>query len=224
METMKYMTEHKILIKWLVIIIAVIILINIVDELLGNPSWQITRLFGVGLESNFSTWFSSILWAIAAYMAYQCHRTAKSKNLISKAWTIVSLFLIFLSCDETAMMHESFADFFNKYFFKLHLGTIWVIFFAPFILLVILYFVITLPKYLIGSKKAAILLLVGLGLFIFGSMILEQTITFTFYKNLPLLLRTIRDISEESFEMFGALFIIMGLMSHQKVLASKWVN
>lgn len=160
------------MIRWLIIITAGIIFINIIGELIGNPSWQIQRLFNVGIESNLPTWFSSIILAIAACFAYKCSVLTKDGR---KTWRLLSLGLLFMSCDEVAMIHDNFGRVVNKYIFKLEgfQHSVWPIVLGPFILFVMLIFVIKLRKYLQGSRKAIKWLSVGLVTYIIGAFFIE---------------------------------------------------
>jgi hypothetical protein len=204
--------EYNKMIRWLIIITAGIIFINITSELIGNPSWQIQRLFDVGRDSNIPTWFSSILLAIAAYFAYKCSTLTKVGK---KTWAFLSLGLLVMSCDEVAMMHENFGEIVNKYIFKLdgfH-QTVWPIVLGPFILFIMLIFVIKLRKHLQGSRKAIKWLSVGLVTYIVGAFFLEVSINWLNHGSLEWLW-IIEYILEESCEMFGIIFIIQGLIKH----------
>lgn len=90
-----------------------IIIANIVNIFLGEPSWQITRLIDVGLEQNFPTWFLSLLLAIAAFQAYSCSRHAQKNLKESFFWKILSAGLIAMSCDEVATIHDNLGSALN---------------------------------------------------------------------------------------------------------------
>lgn len=215
------MDDNK-LVKSLIIIVGILIILNIINQLIGEASWQFNRLIHLGFESNFSTWFSSMLWAIAAYAAYRCGVLSKAKNLPYKIWNWTALFLLFLSCDEVAMMHENFGTFVNKHSFNFNLNTSWPILFAPIIIPIMLYIGISLYKCLSDSKEALRMILLGFALFIIGSMVLEQSTILSFYQGSTFFKMT-ETILEESFEMFGAIFIIKGLFIHRGILEQKWI-
>ena len=98
--------EWRLLSASLITLTLGIVLLNIVSALDLIPFWQIRRLIDVGEESNFTTWFSSIMLAIAAYFAYQCSVAAESKKDGKRMWQLLSLGLLGMSCDEVAMIHE----------------------------------------------------------------------------------------------------------------------
>jgi hypothetical protein len=207
-------------VKWLVAIAALIICVNILDQIFNQPSWQIHRLFDMDREANFSSWFSSLLWLIAAYSAYMCYRTAKSRGLSCWIWPIVSIALLYLSCDEGAQLHEYLGTFINKHFLHWHMPKMnWIIILAPAILAVTVFFIITLRKTLADSRKAALLMASGLALLILGSIALESTAINDLCKE-GTRLYGIEVILEESLEMFGAILILSGLIEHRRLLSS----
>ncbi len=205
------------LLKSLTIITSIIVMLNIIDELIGHPSWQIERLIGVGHEGNFPTWFSSMLLAIAAYFAYKCSVLAKEGRRI---WKLLGLGLLFMSCDETAQIHEHIGNTLHKYFFN-NIEAIkhssWVIILGPVVLLAVLIFSFKMKKYLKGSKQTAKFLLLGAFIYIFGAFILEATINLLNHENLEWLWK-IENILEESCEMFGVILIIKGLIKRTDYL------
>ena len=198
----------------LILLISALITINIVNISYGEPFWQINRLFGLGKESNFSTWFSSIMLAIAAFLAYQCSAFISAKNGEKKAWFLFSIILLTMSCDETAMIHEHLGNRINKYVFKLgHLSSAWSILLGPIILIALIGFILKLNNYLKDSYRAKILLLFGVIFFITGAIVLDAITNFFDY-NPSKILWKIEILIEESFEMIGVLLIIMGLKEH----------
>lgn len=208
------------LIKTLLIITSIIVILNIIDELIGHPSWQVERLIGVGYEGNFPTWFSSMLLAIAAYFSYKCSVLAKDGK---RVWKLLALGLIFMSCDEVAQIHEHFGSTLHKYFFN-NMEAIkhssWVVILGPAVLLIVLIFAFKMKKYLKGSKQAVKFLLLGAFVYIFGAFILETATNLLNHENLEWLWR-IENILEESCEMFGVILIIKGLMKHLKFLSGE---
>src|SRR3989338_1044170 len=112
--------HEKRLIRILMIIIAGLILLNIINILLNKPSWQIDRFINVGEESNFPTWFSSMLLAIAGFFAYKCSLIIETQKKGKMIWQLLSIGLLGMSCDEVAMIHEHLGLFVNKHFFHLN--------------------------------------------------------------------------------------------------------
>ena len=205
-------------IKWSIFIVTALILLNIIDELIGHPSWQIERLINVGLEGNFPTWFSSMLLAIAAFLAYRCAIIVKEGRSL---WGLLSLGLLFMSCDEVAQIHENLGNVLNKYLFRSSgiEHSAWVITLGPFVLLAFVIFAIKFKKYLRGSYKAMRALIIGAIVYIFGAFILESTINLLNHGNLEWLWK-IENILEEACELFGAIVILIGLNKHHEFLSS----
>lgn len=213
--------EQRVLFKTLVGITIGIIVLNIINVLLGNPSWQITRLIGVGFEGNFPTWFSSMLLVLAAFFAYKCSIAAKIKQNGKRMWQLLFLGLLGMSCDEVAQIHEHLGNTVNKYFFQLESikHSAWVIILGPFVLLVMVIFSVKMKKYLVGSTKAIKFLALGCCIYICGAFLLEATINFFNHDNLEWLWK-IENILEELFEMLGVVIIIKGLTEHYRFLLS----
>ena len=209
------MSSNK-LIKLLFVTTFALVLANIANELLGRPSWQINQLVNLSYEANIPTWFSSMLLAIAAFFGYKCS-TFKNITLSEKrTWQLLALGLLGMSCDETATIHERLGDTLNKHFLKIEFISkgAWVFIFGPLILVLFLLFALRLKQYLQNSKKAKKLLLIGALTYISGAFILETILACSSAK----WMWQFEPIFEESFEMFGAILFIKGLMEQQKFL------
>ncbi len=64
-------------------------------------------LFDLGGEANLPTWFSSSCWLLMAILSLFAARRQDMKNL-RLGWVIVALIAVYISVDETAMLHETF--------------------------------------------------------------------------------------------------------------------
>ena len=137
------LAQEKQWIGALVFFVFLIIFLNIVNILCGEPFWQITRLIDVGLEANIPTWFSSLMIAACAYFAWGCSREVKVDQAGKRMWRVLALGLLAMSCDETAMIHENIGKVLYKYWFQfLDIGrSPWIILLGPFVLVAILWFV-----------------------------------------------------------------------------------
>lgn len=208
------------LIKILTFITFILIALHITNGLLGKPFWQITRLVSLGEEANLPTWFSSTILAIAAYFSYKCSlssiRSLKNKNI----WRILSFVLIFMSCDETAQIHESLGNAINDYLVKSKAieHSAWSIIFGPIIILMFLVFIFYLVRCLKNSDKALRYIIIGSSLYIFSALIVESSINLLNHNELSWIWRT-ENLIEESGEMFGIIIIINGLSEHLKFLS-----
>lgn len=199
------------LVKYLIVIAITIVFLNIINLSFNKPSWLLDTLINVENESSISTWFASSLWIIAAYAGYKCYKISKADNIARKALLFFSLLLLLFSCDEVACLHENAGIVLVKHF---HFGKGWVTALAPFILLVTVFLVINLYKALKTSKKAMLFIFIGLGMVIYGAVMLEYTITLPPLKYI-ILYRNIESVFEEALELFGAILIIRGLIEYQ---------
>ncbi|WP_293401732.1 hypothetical protein [Phenylobacterium sp.] len=73
----------------------------------GRP--EITRvlfqLFDLDGENNIPTWYTSLLWAMAARMAWVAHRR-EPDLVIRRSWILLGSVFLLLSLDEAASLHE----------------------------------------------------------------------------------------------------------------------
>jgi len=211
------LTNENRLIKTLVLVTVILVGLNIISELLGNPSWQIERLIKLDYEVNLPTWFSSMVLAIAAYFAYKCSLAVKTIKAGKRMWQLLSLGLLGMSCDETAQIHEKLGNIINKYFFhQKRFSSAWVVFLGPFILTAMFIFAFKMKRYLKGSRRAVKYLLLGFFLYIAGAFLLDMTINFLSSENVKRFY-LIESISEETCEMFGTILFIKGLIIHYKL-------
>lgn len=208
--------EKSGLIKVLITVTAMLIVLNVINDIIGQPSHHITRLIDVDLESNITTWFSSLIWILAAYMAYKCYRLSTAVGLNNEIWILFCFLFLIISCDEVAMIHENLGRFLNIHFFKLELNTV-IIIFLPILAPFMIFFIFLIGKELKKSKIAARLILLGFSLFLIGSIGIEQRNNFEFFIERPLLIR-IGSMFEEGLEMLGGIVIIMGLKAHRRFL------
>ncbi len=211
------MNESK-LIRSLFVIAAMLLLANIINLFTAKYCWNFDRLFSFRLESNFSTWFSSMLLAIASYFAYSCSVASKTYQNGKRMWQFLAVCLIFMSLDETAMIHESIGLLLRKYAFRPgSVNSAWVIVSGPIVLFTIIIFTFKLKKYLKFSKKVRDMLLTGALLYLSGAFVLEATINFMPHSE-PRWLWASEYIIEEACEILGVIFIIKGLMEQRKLL------
>jgi len=220
--------NSKRLVKFLLGCIGILLVCHLTNLILGKPSYNIDRLFHMGHEGNLPTWFSSILWAIAAILAYQCRcftRIAYER----KVWLFVAIILMLLSVDEVAMIHEHlFGNFLGN-----RLKTIvsrkwirsWVVVAMPFLVIGTIWIGILLKKCLRGSHKAARLFMLGVGTLFISVVFLEFLQPQHFDASVitsPLF--ELEMLMEETGEMIGVLFFIAGLLLHGRILYERNVD
>ncbi len=221
--------NHQKLIRLLFRATGILVIIHLINLVTGGPSWQIERLFALGEEANVPTWFSSLLWFLNFFVAYRCSRL--ESNLGRYLWfSIAALFLSF-SIDETAMIHENIFAVMNRYFplgirsfilehFK---ASNWPIIASPFLVVTVIWLILTFRKLLKGSKDATNLLLVGFITVIFGGWALEMATNVLNHNNLQWIWE-IENVFEESLEMVGAIIILSGLFKHYEWLSYKTIT
>ena len=203
--------------------IAAFLLIGVhcANVLVGTPSWQLERLFHLGLETNIPTWFSSLLWALAAVAAFECSWMAPSQGE-RRIWKGTAAGLLLLSIDEVAIMHESFADALQRHFFPAGIfhhfrASVWPVLFAPLVVCGIAGATATLWHLLKKSPRARARVLAGIAMVAVGGWLIEATLNFLNHGSLEWLWR-VEIVLEESLEMFGVIVLLSGLLLHQELL------
>lgn len=217
MTPLKHKTTSSI--KWLIIITILIIASNIINLTVGEWSWRFYRLMDTDGESNFPAWFSSFLLVLAAGLAYQCSLAAKDKQAEREGWQFLVFGLLYMSCDEVAMLHENIGLLIKKYLFqaenlKWFSGEIILVPFAVFFIAVI---AVKLRNYLKGSRRAIRFLLAGALVYAFGAFVLDSVINFI-TTDIDSWLFKIESLLEESLEMFGVILVIKGLLEHLRIM------
>jgi len=208
------------LIPFLLTCIVLLVGMHVLALFFGASLWQLERTFHLGRETNVPTWFSSLLLILCGIAAARCAQLSETK-FAGVAWALLSLFMFFLSCDETAALHENLSTAIENRLesdplshFK---ATQWPLRFAPVMIVVFGGFAWSLKKVLAGSRRAALLLISGAALFIGGAMVLEMTTNFligdayAWHRKAEILL-------EETMEMLGAVLFLAGLLAHEKHL------
>lgn len=195
-----------------------IVFLNVLNVFLGEPSWQFTRLIDFDTESNFSTWFSSIILALAAFFAYQVSVIAGPERG-RRIWQIAALVLLFMSCDEVAMIHEYIGEFFAKHFFDFSQTShsAWLLVLGVPVLVGFM-FLVSRTYLHIRSAKARLFLGAGLLSYIAGAFLFESMLGFRVFPDLAKItwLWTMEVIFEEGLEMSGVIMIIKGLQEQYK--------
>ena len=223
-----YQFDYQKFIRVLLLIAGILLTCHLGNMLAGNPSWQLERLFNLDLEGNLPTWFSSTLWLLASFIAYPCFKLVQDKRG-KRAWAVIVLGLIGFSIDEVAKIHESLFSVTAKYVFpkvfEYKIGpmlkiTNWSILASPFLILVVIWLLLTLKHLLKDSAHAAWLLVVGLSATIVGGWGLELMTNFLNHRSLQWVLET-EVIFEECLEMVGSILIISGLSNHLRILQNR---
>lgn len=216
------MIDSKKLIRTLIFCIGFVIFCHLLDVFLGKPSWNFDRLVHMDHEANLPTWFSSMLWAIAAVVAYQCSQLAQVK-FEKRLWAVMAFILLILSIDEVAMMHEHIFGSMIGGVIRQYAGHSdwikWPIIASPFILIVVVWFGYGLRRCLGGSKRCAAYFIAGIIVLIAAACVAETAHYYIDESSLRLL--EFEVVIEEAGEMIATFLMICGLLAHRDVLREK---
>ena len=219
--------ERRRLTTRLLLIAGALVLLHLLSLFVGERSWQLERTFDVDLESNIPTWFSSGLFALAALAAYGCAR-ASGASPQRKAWLVLASALLFMSCDEVAMLHENLDGVLRRHVFGVSLQshfpfTSWPVLVGPFLLVGLVWLAWNLRAGLRGSSRAARLLILGACIFFAGSAGLELTANLFVHEASLQWWRAAEIVLEESLEMLGMITVLSGLLLHQQMLQQRTI-
>jgi hypothetical protein len=197
--------------RYLSLGVVLLVLINIVNDAIGRPFWNVTRHVYLGQDDNASAWFSSILLIVAAAFAYKCFRVAQASR-IERYWAfgLVAGLLAVMSCDEVARFHESLdavgarLEAVSTLGVGNHAGWVWVG--GPVIVVAFAVFFAVLRRPLSLAPGSVRLFAIGIGLIVFGGILLESTINWLNHDELQWLWN-LEVIAEETMEMAGTMFI-----------------
>ena len=176
------------------------------------------RMFNLDLENNIPTWFSSLLWAIAALLSYTSFESAFEQKE-KRAWGFLSLTFLFLSCDEVASLHENLGLMASKYLFASKwvdaLGMrLWPIALGPIVIFGLFWFTVWFKCCFRNSPHGGRQVALGTILFLAGAVGLETGMNFLMFHGFLKPFWKVEAIFEEALEMVGAILIVSGLLSH----------
>lgn len=177
-----------------------------------NTYWtnQLTEFFSVTHEANLPTWFSSLLLLLAAMLGGTIALAGRDQQ---KMWGALSLVVLYLAVDETAVIHEMFTTPLRE---SLGLGGplyfSWVVIGLPLALLVgllFMRFVLRLP----ASTRNAV---IAAGIvYLTGAIVVEAIAANQWEADGGTSLRYAAiSTFEEMLEMLGAILLIHGLLRH----------
>jgi len=213
------LTIHtKNIIKFLVIVSLLLILIHtiilVIYYLVGDSNtFGFIRMFDLDMERNVPTLFSSLLFAISAFLFYLLSKTSLgTKNRDSKYWKGLSFIFIFLSVDESAKIHEQLGDFTKQFVDATgYLHYPWVILYS---LLVMFLAVIYLKFFLKMPKKTFYSFMFSASIFLAGAIGFELLgANESSLHGTTSILYSVFYTIEESLEMFGLIYLIYILLS-----------
>lgn len=170
--------------------------------------------FDVDNEISIPTWYAQILLFLPAVLCFAIYKIKRLKNLAySWYWLLLGGFLLFLSVDEGAMLHEAFITKFRELTTDNGasgiLNHLWLI---P-VLMVLLLLAVPFVKFLRNlDKRIAKLLALGLGVFFFGAVVYETIGLMLVSSSGGFLYEGLNVAIEEGLEFLGASIILYGLL------------
>lgn len=222
MDSLWQITIHQQrLIKLLAGIAVGLVLLHVGGLVVGPWSWQAERTFRLSGEANVPTWASSLLWALAALAAVGCGQRS-SVERHQRTWRLAALGLLFLSCDEVAMLHEELGRVVER-LLKTSLAlspSVWIpwsVTLGPLMVVGAAWIWRRLRECLSDSPAARRRIQAGLLVFLTGAIGLELIEKLLLADWLEWA-RRVEVVIEESCEMFGGLAILSGLLLHQRPL------
>lgn len=185
-----------------------------------SSHWE--RLFHLDFEANVPTWFSSFVWILNALAAYRCSQLS-SKISERNTWMVLSFFLLFLSCDEVASLHENVTLFLEKYLLRstflrnLDVRS-WPILLGPLVVPFLLWAIWRLRECFKNSAEALRWFVLGGSIFLMSCFVMELLSIFMVGHKQLLVIEV---VIEESLEMMGAIILLLGFLVHLRVLEEK---
>jgi len=210
--------SRKSFVQILCVIAGGLVIVNLICASLGHPIWNIHRLIYLSAESNFSTWFTSMMLFVGAYFTYECSTLIPKGEIEKRWWQLTALGVLLLSCDEVAMIHEHFGAQLTKYTIGAEVrASSWVVILGPVALVILVSFFFFMSKYLVKSPKAFKWLALGFFMYLGGALVLEFFLNPITESGIGWLMYMEKTL-EETFEMFGVIFCLIGLLAHQEYL------
>lgn len=104
MTTTVYVRPHRVALV-LLSLIATLVIADVVALLSGEQ--HLLKIFNLDAEQNIPTWYSSTLLLIAAALLGIVAVVMRAENSrYTNHWGFLSLIFVYLSCDDTAILHE----------------------------------------------------------------------------------------------------------------------
>ena len=203
--------------KILKITVLVVIGINAIFYLIGAPSPQVFRFFGYPYEANFPTWLSSVLLLLSGLVAFQCVSFSMAHRE-KEGLKALGCMLVFMSCDETAMIHEYVGPILTQQFLHIPLPKIqWVVVLAPIAITVFFIIAHYLKGLLKDFPKIRFQLIVGAVIFCTGAFVIEMSM-YLFDYGLDRFLTNLEIFVEESFELIGEIVFLSAMVKWRDAL------
>jgi hypothetical protein len=184
--------------------------INLFISPMYSKTYELLNLNG---EANLPTWFSSMQWFYAAVLfGHFSYRNFKRNDVRTWWLALLALMFLMLSLDEVAQVHEwlgSRSDALlpggtrNDTVF--HQTGFWIVLLGVPFLVVFLAIAVSIRRYLSQSPGAFAKLVIGMGIMLFGSLVVEAMANFVVARSM---LHAVQISFEELFEMVGITTIV----------------
>lgn len=195
--------------------VVVLFVANLFNLALGRPWWTVTQLIDLGMESNLPTWFSSLLWAVAAGFAWVCGRCGGARR-DRNTFRVLAVLLALFSMDEVAMVHERVGGVLARRLLPdlvaVFPHTSWPLVLGPPVLAVLVAVALYAWPVLCRTPRAAGLLIGGLTCAVAGGMVLEFAINFLNHMDLEWLWQ-LEVVAEETLELTGVWLTLWAMMA-----------
>jgi len=187
--------------------------VNIPLLFVQDRSGIIYVYFSMDFDRNIPAWYSSMLLALAGLVAFECSIVARRFGQWSQSvFLLLSLLLVFMSCDEIARFHETLPEILSDYLgldsINLFEAHPWVLLGGPFVIILLVTMFLLLNNNLKRYPVSRPLMLWGFVVLVTGGIVLESIMEF-----LPRgILWQIEMLIEETLEMVGTLLISASLV------------
>ncbi len=197
-------------IYWLGMGIALLCLANLTNLLLEQPFWPVTRFINMGLESNLPTWYTSMMWAVAAVLALRC-RMDSALPRARVTWLMLALVFALFSMDEVAQVHENLGRFVVVNYMGAYGGLYktarWVLLFAPLVIVGGAALALYIRPVLAEVRESLWLMTAGLTVFLLAALGIESTTNLLNHDTLQWAW-DLEIVLEESLEMVGVWLVL----------------
>ncbi len=213
-KKIQFELNYKIVSNILFGIVGFLVFCHILSLTIFDWSWQWEKFFNLDFENNIPTWFSGFLWLGSAIVSFLISST--SENLRKRIlWFSVSLFFLYLGCDEVAVFHERLAGFIYSWIFGYNPnfnGRNWALILPPLAIIFCFGISLLLREDFKTHLKPAVQIAIGFFIFILGAAGFDFLTGILV--NIQSLNRTQRFmiIAEELLEMSGSILILLGLL------------
>ena len=184
---------------------------SVVSTIIPLADRLLCDYFRMNSDTNIPAWYSSVLLALAAYLAFECRNIALD-TLSKRGFLALGALLLLMSCDEIARFHETLPVYLANGLgldrFNLLQGRLWLLLGAPFVLAIMLSVIWVANRVLRDHPLVRNLMVLGFLAVLLGGVVLETSALFVPHG----LFRMIEVMAEEFLEMFGTLLICASLV------------